>query len=169
MPANRATVKTEKPSSSRATLHPGDPAPDFTLPDDAGVPVSLSQFHGKKVVLYFYPKDDTPGCTKEACSFRDGRELLARRDAVVLGISVDSVESHRKFKQKYNLPFTLLSDSDKRVVSAYGVWKEKSLYGRTYLGIERTTVIIDAEGRISRVFAPVKVDGHFDEVLAALD
>ncbi|MDZ7289893.1 MAG: thioredoxin-dependent thiol peroxidase [candidate division KSB1 bacterium] len=149
-------------------LKVGQKAPDFTLLNDEGNAVSLSQFRGQKVVLYFYPKDDTPGCTKQACSFRDGMSELKRRGAVVLGVSVDSVKSHEKFKTKYQLNFTLLSDVDKKVVQAYGVWKEKSVDGRTYTGIERTTFIIDEKGRIAKIFPKVSVDGHLDEVLAAL-
>ncbi len=146
----------------------GQPAPDFSAPDDTGRTVRLSDFKGKKVVLYFYPKDDTPGCTKEACQFRDGAAEWRALGAVVLGVSIDSVESHQRFKQKFHLTFPLLSDADKRMVSAYGVWKQKSLYGRTFLGIERTTVLIDEQGRIAKIFPCVKVDGHLDEVLAAL-
>ena len=146
----------------------GQPAPDFTLPSDEGTAVKLSDLRGKKVVLYFYPKDDTPGCTKEACAFRDGRAQLSRRGAVVLGVSVDSVESHQRFKGKLGLNFRLLSDVEKQVVQAYGVWKEKSMYGRAFMGIERTTVIINEAGRIAKVFPKVSVQTHLDEVLAAL-
>ena len=149
-------------------LKAGDVAPDFTLPDDGGGSLSLSQFAGKRVVLYFYPKDDTPGCTKEACAFRDGKAQLKRADAVVLGVSADSIESHRKFKDKYSLPFTLLSDSEKEVATAYGVWKEKKNYGRTYMGIERSTFLIGPDGKLERIFRSVKVDGHMDQVLDAL-
>ncbi|MBI3088020.1 MAG: thioredoxin-dependent thiol peroxidase [Candidatus Omnitrophica bacterium] len=147
----------------------GQKAPDFSVLTDNGKPVKLSDFRGKKVVLYFYPKDDTPGCTREACSFRDGAGELRKRGVVVLGVSADSVESHKKFKTKFRLNFLLLSDAQKQVVQAYGVWKEKSLYGRTYMGLERTTFLIDEAGRIAKVFPRVKVDGHFDEVLEALD
>ena len=146
----------------------GRPAPDFALPDETGQTVRLSDFRGRNVVLYFYPKDDTPGCAKEACSFRDGLPRLKRRQAVVLGVSVDSVESHRRFKEKFHLNFPLLSDADRRIVAAYGVWKQKSLYGRTFMGIERTTVLINEEGRIAKMFPRVKVDGHLDDVLASL-
>ena len=145
----------------------GDKAPTFTLKTLGGAQVSLADFRGKRVVLYFYPKDDTPGCTKEACSFRDGAAQLRQRGAVVLGVSTDSVESHRKFKAKYHLNFPLLSDAEKQVVQAYGVWKTKSMYGRTYLGIERTTVIIDQAGKVARIFPKVSVEGHLEEVLAA--
>lgn len=146
----------------------GQPAPDFALLDDTGASVRLSSFRGKKVVVYFYPKDDTPGCTKEACAFRDGIAGLKARGAVVLGVSADSVESHGKFKTKYRLNFPLLSDVQRAVAHAYGVWKEKSLYGRTFMGIERTTFLIDEQGRITRIFPKVKVEGHGDEVLASL-
>ncbi len=149
-------------------LKVGQPAPDFSASDETGRTVRLADFKGKKVVLYFYPKDDTPGCTKEACSFRDGAAEWRKLGAVVLGVSIDSVASHQRFKAKYRLNFPLLSDADKRIVSAYGVWKQKSLYGRTFLGIERTTVLIDEQGRIAKVFPKVTVDGHFDEVIEAL-
>jgi peroxiredoxin Q/BCP len=147
----------------------GQKAPDFTLLNDAGEKIKLSDLKGKKVVLYFYPKDDTPGCTKEACAFRDGIDEIEDRGAIVLGVSVDSVESHKKFKNKYELNFPLLADTDKKVVEAYGVWKEKSMYGKTYMGIERTTVIIDKQGKISHIFPKVKVEEHYDEVLDALE
>ena len=146
----------------------GDKAPDFLIPDYDGEEVALSGFRGKKVVLYFYPKDNTPGCTKEACSFRDGHAEIKKRGAVVLGVSVDSVSSHTKFRDKYALNFPLLSDINKDVVQAYGVWKEKSLYGRKFMGIERTTFIIDEEGKIASIFPKVKVDKHLEEVLKAL-
>jgi len=147
----------------------GQKAPDFTLLDDAGQKVKLSDLKGKKIVLYFYPKDDTPGCTKEACAFRDGIDEIRDRGALVLGVSVDSVESHKKFKNKHELNFPLLADTDKKVVEAYGVWKEKSMYGKTYMGIERTTFIIDKQGKISHIFPKVKVEEHYDEVLDALE
>ncbi len=146
----------------------GQPAPDFTLPNDEGQLVSLADFRGKKVVLYFYPEDDTPGCTKEACSFRDGLGDVQQHGAVVLGVSADSADSHVKFKQKYHLNFPLLSDVEKKVINAYGVWQEKSMFGRKYMGIVRTTFIIDETGKIAKIFSKVKVDGHLDEVLAAL-
>lgn len=146
----------------------GDKAPDFKLADDTGKPVSLSDFKGRKVVLYFYPKDDTPGCTKEACDFRDAFPRFGKGDAEVLGVSPDSVESHRKFKQKFSLPFRLLADEDHKLADKFGVWKEKSMYGRKYMGVERTTVIIDADGRVARIFPKVSVAGHVDEVEEAL-
>lgn len=146
----------------------GDPAPEFTLMNDQGESVSLAGFRGKKVVLYFYPKDDTPGCTKEACAFRDGISEIQARGAIILGMSADSVKSHQAFKQKYDLNFPLLSDVNKEVVNVYGVWKEKSMYGRTFMGIERTTFVIDESGRIARIFPKVDVERHYQEVLAAL-
>ena len=146
----------------------GSKAPEFKLQSDEEKEVSLSDFRGKKVVLYFYPKDDTPGCTKEACSFRDGASPIKRKEAVVLGVSPDPVPSHQKFKKKYGLNFPLLSDPDKKMLQAYGVWKEKSMYGRTYMGVERTTFVIDENGKIAKIFPKVKVDGHLDEVLAGL-
>jgi thioredoxin-dependent peroxiredoxin len=161
-------AKTSQKAEESPALGPGDLAPDFRLSSDDGTELSLSDFRGRKVVLYFYPKDDTPGCTKEACGFRDGVSRLTRKGAVVLGVSTDSAASHKKFKEKFHLNFPLLADTDRRVVDAYGVWKKKALYGRTFLGIVRTTFVIDEEGRIAKVFPKVKVDGHVDEVLAAL-
>jgi peroxiredoxin Q/BCP len=154
--------------SNTDDLKVGQKAPDFTVADDKGQKVKLSDFKGKKVVLYFYPKDDTPGCTKEACSFRDGFSQIKARGAVVLGVSTDSVDSHRKFKDKFKLNFPLLADTDRKIVEAYGTWKEKSMYGRKYMGIERTTFVIDEQGRISHIFNKVKVADHYDEVLEAL-
>ena len=153
---------------AKSDLKVGQKAPDFTVLNDTGEKVKLSDFKGKKVVLYFYPKDDTPGCTKEACAFRDGIEQIKRKGAAVVGVSVDSVESHRKFKSKFDLNFPLLADTDKKMVEAYGTWKEKSMYGKKYMGIERTTYIIDEQGKISHIFPKVKVDEHYDEVLKAL-
>ena len=146
----------------------GQKAPDFTVLNDKGEKVKLSDFKGKKVVLYFYPKDDTPGCTKEACAFRDGISAIKKKGAEVLGVSTDSVESHQKFKKKFDLNFALLADTDKKIVDDYGTWKEKSMYGRKYMGIERTTFVIDEQGKISHIFPKVKVDQHYDEVLEAL-
>src|SRR3989454_3127988 len=147
----------------------GQKAPDFTALNDQGQKVKLSDFKGKKVVLYFYPKDDTPGCTKEACAFRDGIDEIKSRGAVVLGVSVDSVDSHKKFKKKFDLNFPLLADTDKSIVEAYGTWKEKSMYGKKFMGIERMTFIIDEQGKISHIFPKVKVDQHYDQVLDALE
>ena len=149
-------------------LKEGDKAPEFSLADDSGRTVKLSDLKGKKVILYFYPKDDTPGCTQEACDLRDRAPLVKKEGAVVLGVSPDPVESHKKFKDKFSLPFPLLADPDKKACEAYGVWKEKSMYGRTYMGVERTTFIIDEQGRIAKVFPKVKVTGHADELLASL-
>ena len=146
----------------------GKTAPDFALLDQEGKKVSLKDFKGKKVILYFYPKDDTSGCTKEACSFRDDFPKFKKTDAVILGVSPDSVSSHKKFAEKYKLPFTLLSDEEKKVLSKYEVWKEKSMYGKKYMGVERTTYIIDESGKIKKIFNKVKVDGHNLEVIAAL-
>ncbi len=157
----------QQPTSMRA-LQVGDYAPAFSLPDDTGKIVNSSELRGKKVVVYFYPKDDTPGCTTEACSFRDGIQELRKKGAVVFGVSGDSVSSHRKFSEKYQLNFPLLSDESKAMIQAYGVWKEKSLYGRKYMGIERTTVVINENGTIRKIFPKVKVNEHFTEVLQAL-
>lgn len=149
-------------------VHVGDRAPDFELLSEGGATVRLKDFRGKKVVLYFYPKDDTPGCTKEACSFNDNLSAIKRKGAVILGVSADSVDSHRKFAEKYGLRFTLLSDPDKKVITAFGVWKQKKLYGRTFMGIERTTFVIDEQGIITAIFPKVKVDGHTDAILQTL-
>src|SRR2546422_2383810 len=145
----------------------GERAPDFTLPADDGRKVSLKDLRGKKVVLYFYPKDDTTGCTKEACSFRDNLGRVTSKGAVVLGVSRDDPKSHLKFKDKYNLNFPLLSDDDGRVTGEYGVCKIKNLYGREYFGIERTTFLIDERGKVAKIWPRVRVEGHTDEVLAA--
>jgi len=150
------------------SIEVGKKAPDFTLFSASGETVSLKDFRGKKVVLYFYPKDMTPGCTAEACSFRDNFGAFRRKGAEIIGISTDDVESHKKFAQKYELPFLLLSDEKKEAVKAYGVWKQKSLYGRKFMGIERTTFIIDEQGRIAHIFPRVKVEGHTEEVLKVL-
>ena len=155
--------------SPASDLKVGQKAPDFTVMDDKGEKLKLADLKGKKVVLYFYPKDDTPGCTKEACAFRDGIDKIKKRGAVVLGVSADSVESHKKFKSKFDLNFPLLADSDKKMIEAYGVWKEKSMYGKKYMGIERTTFVIDENGKIAHIFPKVKVDQHYDEVLEALN
>jgi peroxiredoxin Q/BCP len=146
----------------------GSPAPDFTLPADDGSLVSLSDFRGKKVVLYFYPKDNTPGCTTQACDLRDNHARFRARGAVVIGVSPDSVNSHAKFRGKYDLNFPLLSDEDHRVAEAYGAWKEKSMYGRSYWGIERSTFFIDEEGVIQEVWRKVKAKGHAERVAELL-
>jgi peroxiredoxin Q/BCP len=146
----------------------GDRAPAFTLPDQTGEPVKLSDFKGKAVVLYFYPKDDTPGCTREACSFRDEHSALVKAGAVVLGVSPDSTASHQKFAGKFKLPFPLLADTDHAVSEKYGAWGEKSLYGRKFMGITRSTFLIGKDGKVARVWPKVKVDGHVDELRKAL-
>jgi peroxiredoxin Q/BCP len=151
-------------------LNPGDKAPDFSLHDQENKKINLRDFIGKQeVVLYFYPKDDTPGCTKEACGFRDSIKAFQKKDVVVLGVSNDDTASHEKFAKKYELPFSLLSDGDKKVVEAYGVYKEKNMYGRKYMGIERTTFVIGKDGKVKRIFPRVKVDRHVEEILEALE
>lgn len=150
-------------------LTEGKKAPNFSLMDGNGQKVSLNDFKGKKIVLYFYPKDMTSGCTKEACDFRDQFPNFKKIKTVVLGISPDSSASHKKFADKYDLPFTLLSDEKKEVVEKFGVWKEKSMYGKKYMGVERTTFIIDEEGKIKKIFPKVKVDGHVEEIIKILN
>ena len=145
----------------------GKPAPDFTLPADGGGRIRLKDRRGKKLVLYFYPKDDTSGCTAEACGFRDRMPELARHGMTVIGVSRDSVASHDKFKSKYGLPFTLASDLDGKVSEAYGTWVEKSMYGRKYMGVDRATFLIDEKGVVRNVWRKVKVPGHVEEVLKA--
>jgi peroxiredoxin Q/BCP len=149
------------------SLDVGDKAPDFTLAADGGGKVSLKALKGKTVVLYFYPKDDTPGCTAEACAFRDQLPDFSKVKAAVVGISRDSVASHDKFKKKFSLPFPLASDEDGKVSEAYGTWVEKRMYGRKYMGIERSTFLIDGNGVIRNIWRKVKVDGHADDVLKA--
>jgi len=167
MPKRRSS-KVGGPDWPGENLTVGMPAPEFNLPSTLGRKVSLSEFRGKRVILYFYPKDDTPGCTQEACAFRDNLSRIEAKDAVVLGISLDDELSHQRFAQKYNLTFPLLSDMDAAVSRQYGVYKEKNLYGRSFWGIERTTFAIDREGKVENVFRRVKVEGHADEVLATL-
>lgn len=150
-------------------LTPGTLAPDFTLPTDTGEALTLSSLRGQPVVLYFYPKDDTSGCTKEACEFRDTLPRFDSSKAVVLGVSPDDVKAHQKFKAKYELTFPLIADTEKVACQAYDVWKEKSMYGRKYMGVERTTFVIDAEGQIAQVFHKVKPTGHAEQVLAAIE
>ena len=149
-------------------IEEGKPAPDFTLPDQTGKDVSLADLKGTPVVLYFYPKDDTPGCTTQACAFRDARADYEEAGAKVIGISPDDVKSHGKFAAKHGLNFTLLADAGTRACSDYGVWKEKSMYGKKYMGVERTTFVIDGSGIVRKVFAKVKVDGHSAAVLDAI-
>src|SRR5262245_37110033 len=146
----------------------GQPAPTFTLPSDSGQDVSLESLRGKPVVLYFYPKDDTPGCTAQACGIRDVWGELARSGAVVLGVSPDKPSKHVGFREKYALPFTLLSDEEHPVAEAYGTWVEKSMYGKTYMGMERSTFVIDADGNVAKIMRKVKPAEHADAVLAAL-
>lgn len=149
-------------------LEPGQPAPDFTLPDQDGRPVSLSDFRGQPVVVYFYPKDDTPGCTTQACGIRDQWSEFEAAGAAVLGISPDSVESHAKFQGKYDLPHTLLADPDKQVMEPWGAWGEKVLYGKKSIGAIRSTVLVDAEGNVAKVWKRVQAKKHADQVLKAL-
>jgi len=146
----------------------GKKAPAVKLEDQNGNEINLADYKGKKVVLYFYPKDNTSGCTKEACNFRDSFPKFKGVKAVIFGVSPDSVASHKKFAEKYDLPFSLLADPEKKVLEAFGVWKEKSMYGKKYMAVERTTVIINEEGKISKIFPKVKVEGHTEEVLSAL-
>jgi thioredoxin-dependent peroxiredoxin len=146
----------------------GISAPDFMLPDENGTPRSLSDYHGQPVVLYFYPKDDTPGCTKEACAFRDDYSAYEQASVTILGVSPDSPKSHTKFKKKYDLPFTLLSDEDHSVADQYGVWGPKNFMGRSYEGVHRTTFLIDEDGKIRRVFENVKPAEHSREILGVL-
>lgn len=149
-------------------LKEGDKAPAFRLPSDSGETVSLSDFKGKTVVLYFYPKDMTPGCTTQACGFRDEAASLKKRKAVVLGVSADSAERHGKFRDKHELNFPLLADEDKKVCKSYGVWQEKSLYGKKFMGIVRSTFVIGPDGKIAKIFPKVKVKDHMAEVLEAI-
>ncbi len=151
--------------SEEVLLKEGDAAPEFTMPSTGGEPVSLESLRGKKVVLYFYPKDDTPGCTTEACNFRDNMAIIQGTGALVFGVSPDSVAKHDKFIKKYELNFPLLADEGSQVSTAYGVWKEKSMYGKKYMGVERTTYLIDENGKIAKIWRKVKPDGHALEVL----
>lgn len=149
-------------------LKEGDPAPEFSVSTNGGGTISLSDYKGKNVILYFYPKDDTPGCTKEACAFRDNFSAFKKKGAVILGVSPDPVKSHDKFVDKFKLPFTLLADVDKKIVSAYGVWGEKTFMGRKYMGTHRVTFLIGPDGYIKKIWPLVKPDEHAAEVLAAL-
>lgn len=149
-------------------IEEGETAPDFTLADDSGRKIKLSELRGKPVVLYFYPKDDTPGCTREACAFRDRSGELAEHGAVVLGVSPDDVESHGKFRDKFQLNFPLLADAGHKVADQYGAWREKNMYGKVSMGIQRSTFLIDAQGKVRKVWKKVSVDGHDEEVLKAL-
>ena len=156
-------------SAPELTLKEGDEAPAFNAATNGGGTLSLGELHGKHVILYFYPKDDTPGCTKEACAFRDHFAEFKKRGAVVLGVSTDPVKSHDKFVEKYRLPFTLLADEDHTIVEAYGVWGQKSFMGRKYMGTHRVTFLIGPDGRIQKIWPTVKPEEHAQEVLAALD
>lgn len=149
-------------------LKSGDKAPEISLDTDSGEHFKLSSLAGKNVVLYFYPKADTPGCTKESCEFRDTSSKFKAANTVIVGVSPDASKAQAKFKDKFDLPFTLLADVDHEAAEAYGVWKEKSMYGKKYMGIERTTFIIGPDGHVKKVFPKVKVDGHAEEVLAAV-
>ena len=149
-------------------LKAGDQAPDIRVHTDTGEDFQLSQMKGKRVVLYFYPRADTPGCTVEACEFRDGIAAFAKKGAAIVGVSPDKPAAQAKFKQKYDLPFTLLADEDKSAAEAYGVWKEKNMYGKNVMGVERTTFVIGPDGTIEKIYAKVKAKGHADEVLAGL-
>jgi thioredoxin-dependent peroxiredoxin len=156
------------PTEPQLKLSEGDPAPNFTAPTNGGGTVSLKDFKGKYLVLYFYPKDDTPGCTKEACGFRDAYRDFEKAGAVVLGVSTDSVKKHDKFVEKFQLPFPLLADEDKSIVEAYGVWGKKKFMGREYMGTNRVTFLIDPKGKIKKIWPTVKPEEHAAEVLAAI-
>jgi thioredoxin-dependent peroxiredoxin len=164
-----AVVNDPGDPTNGGVVEEGRPAPDFTLTSDSGEAVTLSAFRGAPVVLYFYPKDDTPGCTAQACGIRDVWGDLQRTGAVVLGVSPDSSKAHVKFREKYRLPFTLLSDEEHTVAEQYGTWVEKSMYGKTYMGMERSTFVIDADGNIAKVMRRVKPAEHADDVLAVLE
>lgn len=150
-------------------LKEGDQAPDISLDTDTGEHFQLSSLRGKNVVLYFYPKADTPGCTKEACEFRDTSPRLTKANTVIVGVSPDTANAQAKFKQKFDLPFSLLADLKHEAAEAYGVWKEKSMYGKKYMGVDRTTFVIGPDGTIKKIFPKVKVEGHAEEVLAAIE
>jgi thioredoxin-dependent peroxiredoxin len=149
-------------------LKAGDVAPSISIETDTGSHFELTSLAGKNVVLYFYPKADTPGCTQEACEFRDTTPKLTKANTVIVGVSPDTSKAQAKFKEKFDLPFTLLADHDHKVAEAYGVWKEKSMYGKKYMGVERSTFVIDPAGKIKKIFPKVKVEGHAEEVLAAI-
>ena len=153
----------------KLNLKEGDPAPGFEAQTFSGETIRLAELRGKEVILYFYPKDDTPGCTKEACGFRDWHQELQKKGAVVLGVSPDPAKSHKKFTEKFNLPFSLLVDEEKKIINAYGVWGEKTFMGRKYMGVYRVTFLIGKDGRIKKIWPDVKPDGHASELLDALD
>jgi len=150
------------------SLKEGDTAPEIALDTDSGASFTLSSLKGKNVVLYFYPKADTPGCTKDSCEFRDTSKKFTKANTVIVGISPDPTKAQAKFKEKFDLPFVLLADVDHKACEDYDVWKEKSMYGKKYMGVERTTFVIDPKGKIKKIFPKVKVDGHAEEVLAAI-
>ena len=156
-------------TSAEQNVQAGQPAPDFALQDEEGKAVRLSDFRGKRVVLFMYPRDNTPGCTAEACDFRDNMERIRQCGAVVLGLSTDNADSHQKFKKKHNLPFPLLVDDDAETAKAYGAWVQKNMFGRKFWGIERSTFIIDEQGELVRIFRKVRVKGHVDEVIDVLN
>lgn len=151
-----------------STLKEGDSAPAISLETETGEHFDLASMRGKNIVLYFYPKADTPGCTKEACEFRDTSKKFSKANTVIIGVSPDATKAQAKFKDKFDLPFTLLADVDHKTAEAYGVWKEKSMYGKKYMGVERTTFVIDPNGKVKKIFPKVKVEGHAEEVLAAV-
>jgi len=165
---NTNIVSFSQPTPITTILNVGETAPNFTLYDQADRQVSLSDYSGRRVVLYFYPKDDTPGCTREACSFRDNLMQFRNLDAVILGVSFDDQQSHQKFIEKYGLNFSLLCDAEKEVANKYGVYVQKNMYGKTYWGIERSTFIVDPQGKIAAIFRNVKVEGHTEDVIQAL-
>lgn len=167
-PSKPSSKPSAKPAAVPGVPVPGGKAPAFRLPDETGAPRALKDFAGRIVVLYFYPKDDTPGCTQESCDFRDNLNRLTSSGAAVLGVSADTVDSHRKFKTKHGLNFPLLSDPDHKALEAYGVWREKSLYGRKFMGIVRSTFVIDGKGVVRAAWPKVSVGGHVDEVLEAV-
>ncbi len=168
IPVKKTVKKSTAKKPVETLLKIGQKAPAFSLTNELGEKVLLKDLAGKKVVLYFYPKDDTPGCTQESCDFRDNFARLKKTGAIVLGVSKDPVSSHQKFKAKYSLPFSLLSDEEGKMCEKYGVWKEKNLYGRKYMGIERTTFLLDEAGKIIKIYPKVSVAGHVDEVLKDL-
>lgn len=168
-PKAKAKKKTKKSVAKLTAVSLlGKIAPDFGIPSDTGEIIKLKHFRGKRVVLYFYPKDDTPGCTTQAQSFRDSKQVFSRNNAVVIGVSKDTVERHSKFKTKHQLNFILASDTDAEVCETYGVWKEKNMYGRKYMGIERSTFLIDEKGKVRAEWRKVRVSGHVDEVVGTL-